>query len=63
MPDLFLVNNVVLQLTNIRRQVEDDIVTAKSLTGKVLIPEDSKVDLMLWLGQRAFNVLDGKGKY
>lgn len=62
MPDLFLVNNVVLQLTNIRRQVEDDIVTAKSLTGKVLIPEDSKVDLMLWLGQRAFNVLDGKGK-
>lgn len=62
MPDLFLVNNVVLQLTNIRRQVEADIIIAKSLTSKILIHDDSKVDLMLWLGQRAFNVLEGKGK-
>lgn len=62
LPDLFLVNNVVLQLTNILYLIEKDIVIGESLTGKKLLALDpKKIDLMLWLGQRAFNVGDGTG--
>lgn len=63
MPDLFVVNNVVLQLTNYRRLIEDDIASGKMLAGKMRIPDDTlKIDLTQWLGQRAFNAKDGKGK-
>lgn len=60
MPDLFLINNVVLLLKNERLSVEKDIAAGKTLLSNKRIPVESfhRIHSVSWLDQRPVNVAD-----
>lgn len=64
MPDLFLINNVVLLLRNERLSVEKDLAAAKTLPPSQTLPVESfrRIHSVSWLDQRAVNVADKKIK-
>lgn len=64
MPDLFLINNVVLPLKNERQPVEKDIAAGKALLRTKPAPRtpNERIHLALWLDQRALNVGEVKEK-
>lgn len=64
MPDLFLINNVVLPLKNERLSVEKDLAAARTLPRNQPFPVESfrRIHLVSWLDQRAVNAADRKIK-
>lgn len=64
MPDLFLINNVVLLLKNERAAIEKDLAAAKALPAGKMTPPESfrRIHSVSWLDQRPVNVADKKIK-
>lgn len=64
MPDLFLINNVVLPLNNERLSVEQDITAGKTLQKNkpLLVEPFTRFHSVSWLDQRAVNISEKRKK-